>query len=709
VGRLVPIASGCEYPAVTPRHIRGLAIASAAVSLAMLVAATVFLVLAWRSPLTPSEFGVKGYGHVFATAFAGLGLVLALRVPRNATGWIFSGVGVVAATMALTAEYARWALELRARTDMLAITAAWVQEWLWIALVLALSVTAAIFPDGRFPSRASQRIVLALAALGVVPIVTNALIPELTIFAGRENPFGVGGASMQTAAPASIALILPLTVAGMWIVVRRFRRARGEERQQMKWLVVSAGLLASVFVIYVLILVVRGTEVVSRGMGLEWLEYLAIVAFLGIPISIALGVLKYGLYEIDVVINKAVLYGGLAASITLIYVAVVAGAGAVIGDVGSTALSAAAAAVIAVVFQPLRRRAQRLANRIVYGDRATPYEVLADLGERMESGYATDDVLQRVASVLGPAIGAERVDVWIRADGALHPAAGWPTERARHQVPLHGDRVPPKVDDERLFPVRHLGEPLGAIGVRKPVTDPIGPADERLVTDIAAQSGVVMRNVRLIEDLRASRRRLVEAQDHERRKIERNLHDGAQQQLIALQVQLKLLDRIADDPTKVRSTRAALTSALGDAIDELRALARGIYPPLLADHGLVAAVEAQARRAAVPTTVEADGVGRYPQEVEAAVYFCVLEALQNIGKYAGASAVTATLNASDRDVSFVVRDDGRGFDPSQTGEGSGIRGMRDRLDALGGTLEVTSEPGLGTTVKGTVPVNHTAV
>ena len=223
----------------------------------------------------------------------------------------------------------------------------------------------------------------------------------------------------------------------------------------------------------------------------------------------------------------------------------------------------------------------------------------------------------------------------------------------------------------------------------------------------------MLRNVRLtaelqarLVELRASRQRLVAAQDEERRKIERNIHDGAQQQLVALSVKLRLAENAA------RSEEAAKTGAMlsdlqvdtTEALENLRDLARGIYPPLLADKGLAAALEAQARKATIPTLVDSDGIERYPKEIEAAVYFCSLEALQNVGKYAMASTATVRLAEEDGELIFEVTDDGIGFDPAETGHGSGLQGMIDRLDAIDGTLDVRSAPGDGTTVTGRIPV-----
>ena len=211
--------------------------------------------------------------------------------------------------------------------------------------------------------------------------------------------------------------------------------------------------------------------------------------------------------------------------------------------------------------------------------------------------------------------------------------------------------------------------------------------------------------MRLIEELRASRQRLVAAQDEERRRLERNLHDGAQQHLVALAVKARLASAfVGRDGAKEQQMLSELQEGLGDALETLRDLARGIYPPLLADKGLGDALVAQARKAAVPVTVAAGSIDRYPRDVEAAVYFCTLEALNNVAKYAEATAVRVELAEVDDSLTFRVIDDGRGFDPEATGYGTGLQGMADRLDAVGGSLEVQSRPGHGSSVGGTVPI-----
>jgi signal transduction histidine kinase len=294
-----------------------------------------------------------------------------------------------------------------------------------------------------------------------------------------------------------------------------------------------------------------------------------------------------------------------------------------------------------------------------------------------------------MAQILASATGATSTQVLLRIGGDLQVVA------------THGTT---DVTAER-FEVRHQGEELGALAVAMPANDPLDPAKEKLIRDLASQAGPVLRNVRLLEELRASRQRLVAAQDEERRRIERNIHDGAQQQLVALAIQLKLAEQLVGrDPDKERELIAQLGSQASAALEDLRDLARGIYPPLLADQGLAAALEAQARKAAVPTTVHADGVGRYDRDVESAVYFCTLEALNNVAKYADASRASVRLARADGHLSFEVTDDGRGFDAAETGYGTGVQGMADRLDAIGGRLTISSTPGEGTTVLGRVPV-----
>jgi signal transduction histidine kinase len=443
------------------------------------------------------------------------------------------------------------------------------------------------------------------------------------------------------------------------------------------------------------------------------LSAIAILGFAALPVGAAVAIFKYRLYDIDLVISRTLVYGALAMFITAVYVGIAVGIGALVGGGGkpNLALSILATAIVAVGFQPLRERLQRVANRLVYGKRATPYEVLSQFSERVAESYATDEVMPRMARILAEGTGAHRVDVWLRSRNSWRDVAVWPLDATpADPVQLTNGMLPSTDRASRIVEVRHQGELLGALGVNKRGGETLTPVEEKLLSDLADQAGLVLKNVGLTSDLearlaelRASRQRLVTAQDEERRRLERNLHDGAQQHLVALKVKLGLAEMLLErDPTQAESALKQLKSDADEALETLRDLARGIYPPLLAEKGLADALASQARKATVRVTVDADGIGRYTQEVEAAVYFCCLEALQNIEKYAHASNVHLHLSDLDGAVGFEVSDDGDGFDVGSTKRGAGLTNMADRLDALGGTFNMTSAIGQGTTIAGSL-------
>jgi signal transduction histidine kinase len=647
-----------------------------------------------------------------------IGYILATRQPDNAIGWVMLGMGVF---MGLpVASYGVYAINGGPGGRDLGLILEALDQPGWIPVVaIPATFLLLLFPDGHLPSPRWRWFARILGG-GLVFIFLAILLDPAPIegssLPGVPNPLGIEFLRPFLSFALIAILIIPIGAIGSLLsLVLRFRRSTGIQRLQLRWLVTAAGVVAGMYSFGILLSLSSEWGGTTTPAWMSLLQNVSILSFALIPIAIGVSILRYRLFEIDVVINRALLFGALAVFIAVVYVAIVAGVGAVVGGQASPLLSAAAAAIVALAFQPVRRRAQRFADRLVYGKRATPYEVLSEFSERLGNTYANEELLPRMARALGEGTGAARADVWVRVGDELRPEAAWPDDaEPTSPRPTSLEEEDGTVTASSMFePVRHHGELLGALSIEKRPGESLTATEEKLVRDLASQAGLVLRNVgltedllRTIEQLRASRQRLVSAQDEERRKLERNLHDGAQQQLVALAVKLRLLEQLVErDPTQARSVAAQLQGDTTEALEELRDLARGIYPPLLADKGLVAALESQARKSVVPVTVEGDGVGRYAREAEAAVYFSCLEALQNVAKYASASRATVTLSDGDGRLRFEVSDDGVGFDVASQPSGSGLQGIADRLAALDGEIEIRSVPGAGTTVAGVLPVS----
>jgi signal transduction histidine kinase len=450
--------------------------------------------------------------------------------------------------------------------------------------------------------------------------------------------------------------------------------------------------------------------------------------------------------RLEALVGPAIQLAGLAALVLVVYVVVVIGIGRVPTSDERTLLvfSMVAAAVAALLYQPLRGRLSGLAARFAGAERDSPGEVLRTFGGRLTSALPLDELLLQLAESLRRSLVLEAAEVWTGSGGLLERSASDPdADRASliltsaEEAVLARAGVPgtawlsmwlPRVvagregAAMRAAPITHSGELLGLIVVERPPDAPFSDEEEQVLATLARQVGLALNNVRLgsaleasldelqlqADELRASRARVVAAADAERRRIERDLHDGAQQHLVALAVNLRLARELAEsDPAGARAVLDELAGDVHEALEEIRDLAHGIYPQLLVDRGLSEGLRAAVSRAPVLARLEAGAIGRYPAEVEATVYFCCLEALQNVGKHAGPDA-RATLRVWEEQggLHFEVADDGSGFDPRTEPRGSGLTNMSDRLGALGGRLSVLSAPGDGTRVAGAVPLRR---
>jgi signal transduction histidine kinase len=681
-------------------------------ALAEVIASAVLLAL--NHPIFPPG-GQAGpaVGLLAAMVYASVGGLIGSRMPRNPIGWLLSMIGVALAFAVLSEQYALRALVTAPGSLPGAHTVASAGNPAPIFAVASLLLVVLLFPDGHPPSLRWRPVLWVAVAVDVVGTIglllqkgnvtgiMNTLQDKGVSFHNTLGVFGTRGATAVVLGVTGVLAIASALASIVGLFVRR-RRGSPELRQQLAWLGYVGGIAVVAFVVSIFL----GNDSNAPLSTVVWSVLFGDIV-LGVPVACAIAILKYRLYDLDIVIKKTVVFAVLAAFVTLVFVAVVVGIGTLVTGAGNSVVTLIATAIVAVAFQPLRTRARRFADRVVYGKRATPYEVLSEFSDRVATSYSTEEVLPRMAQILGEGLGARKAGVWLRVGSEVSLLATWPhsDDEVTGTEPISAVEAGALPGSDRTFSVRHQGELLGALTVAMPPAEPFTPSKEKLASDLASQAGLVLRNVRLIEEVRASRQRLVAAQDEERRRIERNLHDGAQQQLVALAVKLRLARTVnQEDHERANQMLEMLQADAQGALENLRDLARGIYPPLLADQGLAVALTAQARKAPLPVEVETDGLDRYAQETEAAVYFCCLEAIQNVAKYAGASSVRVKLGVQDGELTFEVSDDGKGFDQDRTPTGAGLQNMADRLAALGGSLEVRSLPGTGTTVAGRLPV-----
>ncbi len=684
-------ASGPLFPFAAPAFVVGVAAAGAAVvSLAGVSA--------------PSEVRWTGTGVALVWALAGL--LIGLRRRAEPLGLL---VAVVAGCLAA-------ALAASASTDA---TGGRLRDVATAALVAVLFHLVVSLPEGRLLAR-WRRLVVALGYVAAIAVG----------FSEDANDAKIG---LPTAVLGGVLLAIALGA-----YANRCRTAGAVERARLQW--AGWGFVVAALVVLV-------SEIVH--LLLDWPPSPGAVALATtalIPISLTLSAWDRLAVRVDRLLVNTIVVGGLVAVVAVVYLLVVLG----LGDAPDGAardllgLSMVAAVIAAVVALPARRSLEEFARRRVYGERRSPDEAIQTFGSRMSRAVPMDELLLQLAESLKLSMQLVAAEVWTGSDGVLERVVSVP-DRGPSRLVLSEEElpvvararvsgnawlqvwVPSLVQDRgecvvRVAPVVHSGILLGLIvAERAPDAIPFTDESERVLTELARQVGLALHNVRLDsalqaslealqernEELQASRLRIVTASDESRRSIERNLHDGAQQHLVALAVKVGLARQLMDaDPEMVKTMLEELRGDVQATLGELRELAHGIYPPLLRDRGLAEALRTAANRAVLPTEVIAEGIERYPGETEAAVYFCCLEAMQNAGKHAGEGAsMTVTITGDGEHLDFCVADTGAGFDPKISDLGHGFVNIRDRLGAVGGTLIVESAPGAGTSIGGHIPLD----
>ncbi len=583
----------------------------------------------------------------------------------------------------------------------------------WITMVAAITfpplvavqaATWLVFPNGRPTTPNDRRMLYGLGAYATLASVLLVLaspqaLPETKRY---PHPF-IDESTSSTAYNFATGMFVSMLLFNIFVAVRLIRRMRhGDPVERRQVLSIAAAL---VFNITILI-----ANSLFQPLGTEDRSFWLIdsVAIVLIPVSIGVAIFRYRLYDIDTIISRSVTFGALAAFIGGVYVAIVVGVGELLGGDASFGLSIVASVLVAMAFQPMRRRVERWANRLVYGERATPHQVLVRFSRR-SAELSDEELLERVPQLIADGTGATSAMLWVRSDDSFHVETSWPSQVVR-QLDAATMFVDPEADHS--LPVFHDDELLGGLSLVKGGGEVVTPVEEALLRDLASGLGLALRNARLtaalrqqVTELELSRERVLAAADAARRTLEHDLDSGPQQQLVALKVMLGPIRLLADraGAEKTATLLSGLESDSSEAIHAVRDFAAGIYPPLLEAEGLAAAIAQQTQAAALPVHVEDRSEQRYPRDVEAAVYFVVLEALQNTAKYAKASRATVTIDENDGALTFHVHDDGDGFDTESVNAGAGLTGMTDRLDTVGGHVSITSSPGNGTTVAGSIP------
>lgn len=683
----------------------------AAIAIVLAVCGMVALVVIGRSDFITRDYAA--HNALIALGFGVLTWVAVPRQPRNTTVWIagwaalFSGVFV--ASMALAFAVGgfvgpAWSMEqlvVLSPSDLPMTVAIVVHPATWayipaFGLIMTLGVLQ--FPDGSLPSPRWRWV--RWVSIGLVVTISGIVAwlyrpsSGVRLGASSDDYPGIG----RWVNPLFFLLF---AVAGVCLagLVAKYRRSDGVRRQQYRWLAFGGGAL-----VVALAATSITTPVISSAPP-GWVLVTSLAGEAALVTSYGVAVVKYRLYDIDVVISRTFVFGTLAAFIGAVYVLIVVVVGRSLGaGDGNLVLSVIATALVAVGFEPVRLQAQRWANRLVYGRRATPYEVLSELTERLAAAEEGQGILTRMTRLLADGTGARRATVWLGPPGEMHPAATWPIEG------LMADEVDLAV--EGVFAVAHDDEIVGALEVVMEPGTGLSSAERSLVLDLAGSTGLVLGYQRLNEslaerarELEESRLRLLEAEDRERSRLEQELRDGAQQQIAALK---EGIARVSELATRYRVSEleellGQLDQEVQAALEEVASLAKGIYPPVLESEGLAAALSHLAAGLPAQVVVEANGVGRHPADVEAAVYFDVSEAVTNAIKHAR-PPIRIQLSDSDGVLRFVVADSGPGFDLSSASGGSGLENMRDRLDAIGGRLDVKAAAGAGTTVVGEIPL-----
>jgi signal transduction histidine kinase len=689
----------------TPTAARILARSLAALSLALGIAGLLIVPLVGQEGLVTHLV----FSPITTVAYALVGALIAVRQPRNPIGWIFSAVGVFAGLTSLVSDDNYLGLCLWSETAAPCNQIArWLSLWVWMpTTMLPMSFVLLLFPNGRLPSPRWWPIAWA-AGLGLALIIlSTALHPRPPIEPiPPYNPFGIPAIAAELELLGDIAW--PLIVVGIFgalaALVVRFRRSRGVEREQVKWLAYGSSLAILFLMLLSAWAALRpgDSAAYELNIGGVWVTLTVIVITAGIAI------LRHRLYDIDVIINRTLVYGTLSAGVIGLYVLLVGALGALFQSSGNLFVALLATGVAALLVQPLRARLQRTVNRLMYGERDDPYTVLSRLSQQLKTTLAPTAVLPTITQVVAQTLKLPYVAIALKHGDEMVVAA----ENGDKQTGRQADSESGSLS--ACLPVclslTYQAETVGQLLVApRGSGETFTPAERRLLEDIAVQAGVAAHAVRLTADLQRSRERLITAREEERRRLRRDLHDGLGPQLASLTLTLaaarELLRHDVDAADRLLQELAIHTQA---AIADIRRVVYNLRPPALDDLGLVLALREQVasyRQASLQISIDApDHLPPLPAAVEVATYRIVQEALTNVVRHAQARTCRVCLRLGDALI-VEIRDDGVGLPPGGRA-GVGLTSMRERTAELGGICEIESVPGQGASIHARLPLHR---
>jgi signal transduction histidine kinase len=619
-----------------------------------------------------------------------VGALIISRHPGHPVGWLLS-VGLLAAAFDMFfSGYVAYDTNVYAGTlPGMTVALIWLKWSGFPFATTAFTLMILLFPDGRPPSPFWRKV--TWLAVGTLLF----FLPIQAVEPGAVDPFtGISLNNPLGGSPSLWAILEPLWLLGLTMLalcnlaavislILRLRRARGDERQQIKWLLIPA---AGYFVhtpFSILALVETNAQILGVAIAL------VLPSVAGMVIATAFAIFKYRLYDIDLLISRSLVYGLLTMLVVGIYILFVGALGTFFQAQGNLVIALLATGIVAVLFQPLRERLQRGVNRLIFGERDDPIEALSRLGRRLETAIPTNDVLPMLVETIAHTLKLPYVSIQLQAEKEDNVSAeyGVPPQELAH------------------FPLLYQGESIGhlMVALRSPGTS-FSPAEMRLLRNIARQAGAAVHAVRLMADLQRSRQRLVAAREEERMRLRRDLHDGLGPALASVVWQAdSARDLVYTDPSAAEQLLESSIEQAQSALTDIRRLVYGLRPPALDELGLVGALEQAAQQhqqAAV--TIEAPALPSLPAAVEVATYRIVQEALKNAVEHGQADHCLVDL-ALDGNLCLTIADDGLGLPETMT-PGVGLVSMRERAEELGGAFNIRPRLGRGTKVEVSLPL-----